>query len=1498
MPRNSALDEDIQPVCVPLRYTLRHELASKKLEDDHGFVGREELLADIIEVLSHTTTTRGSYLVAGYRGSGKTSLVNRALRFYAAKRKFPGWAPLQLIRKSNAGIVRRGFYALMHRFFMRKVKHSLDRTRSLKSMLSFTVFSQLAGLFRLVPGIWRKMFEARNIVEVRIALGSDRALSAEEVMYNVALSVNGAYLGNKYLSLLRNGLRFIVAAFCLKGAASVLDGVVYAGGSPGAYSVYLSLYNTASSSPGLHVAVANYILFVLAFALAGYGATAYVLSWIGIWPAAIKSRLRQLTLRVKYTREILGKVQAGPFTYARSRRQMPLDASQTEIALLRILEDMRKMPRFFGRPDVIFVFDELDKISGSGNGEETENNNCDTTSLLKAAAQRKDRVETLLSAIKNFINTGKARFFFIAGREILDSYQAERGSTSSLYESLFDKIFEVNSLLTDPSDEKKYRLSSLMETYLCRRLLPPDIATYIWMITLYAKSGAEYLQNGDGQPGDGGSKGIGVKKNSIMYSPYRLDVYYHYLLYTGVDQVEARRIILCLRNFTSFLTVHSWGNCKRMASLFEHFSKPYRVSDPRARSTLDRIVFGGPGAKHGLKGRVLSAFNRKPFSMVLQFGIIDQQRVLLAGNLSILLHHHLSRQLAHSGDKLVVSTFVTLQYILKFHRLPFSRSQLERMDEVLNIYRSPDLNNVTDTLLTKVLRLYCRRIRNSFYRYRFNSGFEQELRYISRVSDIESAAFNFSLDSNAAVKRYYRENIARVQKSRVVDGEGAIKDSNTVFADYYLALGDLYLGEQSHEFAIECYQIAVDILKPEIGHDHTVSAGKRFFQLIEALLKLGDANERRQRYERAAIAYLSAIEAVTKVNKAAGAYGVFSNEDQQHKTYGVINDVMQLQDSKWDVFRQPLWSLLYLNLKRSPTVWREQLEQLFDDIGCPSWRQKTGILSSVCFWIRETGDPQIYYRLGRISMFYEAPELAGKFLVKCLEQLDGEPGSERCAYLQGMAGTALSDAMLSKYLSDDSSKSSAPGLASLVDMLGKLVNHGETENSPTIDTMLAGIDAVSVQEIPQDTGINHILGMSLRSAQLYEQAGLYPQASFTYLNIISQLSLFTELIALIINLKDFGRDYSFLLLKDDDPAHATLEALIKWIQGSANLRAEIGWKALVNLSYTHGAAHFHFLSFHRDCDLAPLKDAGDGQDRGDSFMARCLQDFARNNERPDDLDQLPYFIRQLCEVADPDTGLYKETAFWQHSSIAQKLGFVSVWSELSVYRIRPALFKGKQKPSIEDVRIKNLSPFSVRSLVFGHWLRAVYYANDLHDKLQKWQASPRIESFYEAGAKAVYNYYRAMYYIKQISGNDQDIMFPPPGLVMFHLWKLLYSLYRYERGLSQPGREINTANIVQVVYDRLHSHVGTSVQASYLDLAFVSQRTIRYLKDIEAVEDLSSRSRHEILKTKFYLSDDYDDSRFNFEWMALHLFAPMSKLLQRYISEVMEKEEFDHRQRD
>ena len=79
-------DEEFAPVVLPLpNFKFRHSPEHYFVPHDHDLVGRDDLLHELVAVLNDTRDTRGSYLIAGFRGAGKTSVVNKALELYNRK---------------------------------------------------------------------------------------------------------------------------------------------------------------------------------------------------------------------------------------------------------------------------------------------------------------------------------------------------------------------------------------------------------------------------------------------------------------------------------------------------------------------------------------------------------------------------------------------------------------------------------------------------------------------------------------------------------------------------------------------------------------------------------------------------------------------------------------------------------------------------------------------------------------------------------------------------------------------------------------------------------------------------------------------------------------------------------------------------------------------------------------------------------------------------------------------------------------------------------------------------------------------------------------------------------------------------------------------------------------------------------------------------------------------------------------------------------------------
>ncbi len=536
----------------------------------------------------------------------------------------------------------------------------------------------------------------------------------------------------------------------------------------------------------------------------------------------------------------------------RERDYQPLDSRQAESLLLVALEANHRVLPFLPRADIVFVFDELDKINpaqgvdGAAAGELAPG---------EAVRRRKHEVEQLLSSLKNLITVAPCRFVFIAGRDMLDAELADQGQVNHLYSSLFEETFYVPSFLTDESDEQGDDITSMVEQYVCRRLLTRPIATY-----LHAQS-----------------EKCSVADLDDPYAMWQLRTYRKYLEETGYDdgvhKGDADLLVAFLQDLIFYLTYRSAGSPKKLAINFEQFVRPLPpqllVRDREEYSPLVPI---------------------SPFhDFVLSFCEHDQYQVQLISHIFIMLHGETGHLIRLYGDKLSLATFSILDYLLKFHAVAFGGADLERMPDVLDIHRAPALPEIIEVLLGKTLTPYLRRVDNGLYQYRFIQPFQAELDYLSQFSEADLAAFNFTLDESVLIKQHYRDLLKQqiAQTAAIPSGEQD-QDHSESLPFLFEILGDLNALDQQYGDALLEYRNALQYLPPglerlyprqggapltgapdgpDLSDDRTFLIAASPIHLIlyvRLLLKMGLIAEQRRQYADAAARYFQAEQAVDK----------------------------------------------------------------------------------------------------------------------------------------------------------------------------------------------------------------------------------------------------------------------------------------------------------------------------------------------------------------------------------------------------------------------------------------------------------------------------------------------------------------------------------------------------------------------------------------------------------------------------------------------------------
>lgn len=236
-------------------------------------------------------------------------------------------------------------------------------------------------------------------------------------------------------------------------------------------------------------------------------------------------------------------------------------------------------------------------------------------------------------------------------------------------------------------------------------------------------------------------------------------------------------------DFVRFLCYRSKGNPKRLKELLASFVRP--VGRVVKKETVRQDHFA---CEH-----------------VLMLDDVARFRIQLLSRVYHDLTGVFEPIVLRQDDKLAMSVLYLADFLFKFHRRAFSWSNLERVDELAHIHRAPDLRHVLEKLVTAWTAQILHPIRNGMYDFRFLSEMSREIEYISRESQEEMAAFNFTLDESLILKSIYESMIQRL-------AEGKGKETQDLIA----GLGELYEFDQEYETARFYYRKAISLLDEDL----------------------------------------------------------------------------------------------------------------------------------------------------------------------------------------------------------------------------------------------------------------------------------------------------------------------------------------------------------------------------------------------------------------------------------------------------------------------------------------------------------------------------------------------------------------------------------------------------------------------------------------------------------------------------------------------------------
>ncbi len=770
---------------------------------DHSnplFVGRERILQRLELILDETRSRskQGAYLIAGYRGMGKTSLVREAIT---------------------------------------KVNQRADRGKNGKKLEVFE-FSLAQGevhemdLFRQMA--WKLN---RYVASLKLSPVSPCSRFFKEIFFPFL------FLGISFLLALCIYHGRAVCAFFVNPFVKDSAGYVFL------FFILVSVFFL-------------FWVKILSLLLASQKVLKFIPSTDSLIEDILSlSQELQFRLHSSYSREdvpptfvnlggtnpatvmvnrVLGALSADKNQQKSAlsfQKATPKEIEQYLFTLLKKLDELRKMreeekPKKKKILPFVFVVDELDKIEPDyyySSDRETEHYLYAASSseeMDTKSRKRNDTILRLLANMKNFLTNAPAKFIFIGGRDVYDASLADIADRESFYSSIFNEVIYVPTFFKDKLSQNA-GLTQLTEVFLCNLLWPTQ------------KDSAE--SNG--------------KNGRVLTLKNLLKKYQSECFFTDqgaeVKKLEAFKLLHTLQNLVVYLTFRSNGSPKKLIELLEGYIVSESFSLQKMEQSFSQkqeqpFVLGWPKRKTDL-------YLRLPY--------LDQYAINLHSNLYRPYVSINSRHLKSLGDKLLYSSAFLIDHILKFHKSAFSWRNLEQMPDIILANRDPNFRKFYSDVMHDFSQQHLRKTVNAVFQYKFNSKVSSELRYASRIADRSSAAFNFTLDESYHLKSYYRKKLAvkyREYKDLSLN-KGDFEYIYTV-GSLHSIIGDLHYYDEEYDDAILHYSDALQLLKSG-SHSWRNSAVKAHEMLlfVRNTLNMGLCYEKAKMYDRAYSTYRSII---------------------------------------------------------------------------------------------------------------------------------------------------------------------------------------------------------------------------------------------------------------------------------------------------------------------------------------------------------------------------------------------------------------------------------------------------------------------------------------------------------------------------------------------------------------------------------------------------------------------------------------------------------------
>jgi len=578
----------------------------------------------------------------------------------------------------------------------------------------------------------------------------------------------------------------------------------------------------------------NYLFWLSFFSMYLFCISIFHCTWIThffVTHSIIKWRLKKLNSNITHSTErensinIKGLNKIPEIGTKTIKSRDIADAREIEKELQDILNDMKRIPLLMCRPNIVIVFDELDKVEPGDTDSEKENLQT-KASLFSIGATRERQTEILriLSNMKYFLSTTKAKFIFITGREMFDIHLADVSERNNYIGSIFNVVILVPSFLTDHHTGKKTlpqesSIASLPEEFVCRRLIP-----YEYPVESYdLKNYRIYLEK------------------EIFYEDTQNNKQKE-----DTRQEKIQKIIAVLQQFIIYLAHVSKGAPKKMMQLFESFVE-IRTERDDIKNTL-----------------LIQHYNSSQH--FLSFNYYKQYTLGIIAYLITPIFYRLAESnIKEHSDKLLVSSLRFVDFLFKFHKHSFSWKILDISPEMLEVNRAPELKSVAVDLLNYLAQIHINKSNFNLSDYKFDSWIANGIFAMTKTDEVFSALFSFSLDEMLPLKKQYLDLLENTKREYQNDNNSSIFID--AISSLQVVLGDLCYYNDELEEAEVYYKSTVQALRTlgqkngsksekedvKIYHEH-------FYVYVRNMLRLGMIYEKRKQYDFAYQIYVELCE--------------------------------------------------------------------------------------------------------------------------------------------------------------------------------------------------------------------------------------------------------------------------------------------------------------------------------------------------------------------------------------------------------------------------------------------------------------------------------------------------------------------------------------------------------------------------------------------------------------------------------------------------------------